>query len=184
MNLNAQIRERNGSNASRRLRNEGFLPAVVYGGNEPLAIAIKSSDAAQLLGSGERIVDVSIGERREHVLLREVQRDTFGTDVLHLDFMRVNDDQLVTVSVPLEFSGTPKGLIAGGVTEYSRIELPITCPAGLVPKCITVAIDHLGVGKVLHNDEIELPEGIKLAADLDPRGSVVTIRALKKRGGE
>lgn len=179
--IEAQVRERIGSNNSRTLRKRGRVPAVIYGSGDPIHISLDGAELGKLVEARRRVFDVQVDGQPQRVLMKDLQFDVFGSELLHVDLLRVTDDQVVQVLVPIEFSGTPKGLLQGGITEYTRYELEIQAPAGKVPSQLPVNIDHLEVGKVLHADEVALPDGVSLAPKLDPRGSIVGLRAAKKK---
>lgn len=183
MKLTAQIREGAGSHRARTLRKNGRIPATLYGNSDPASLSLEADAVNALIGSGERVVSIDVDGKSEQALLKDVQFDIYGMDVVHLDLQRVTDDQVVTTKVPLEFFGTPIGTIVGGVVEHHLVDLKVSGPASKIPSKVVVKIEHLELAKTLLVGEIELPEGVKPAARVDLRGPVVTIRALKKRGG-
>lgn len=180
--ISVEKRAHVGSSYSRQLRRAGRVPAVVYGAGEPEHVSIAMNDAASLLASRERVVTLELaGAKPQKVLVKDAHHDTFGDEIQHLDFQRVSDDTVVRLRVPLAFEGTAKGTLTGGITEVLRFELPIECKAKDVPLLMTIPVDELDVGKVLHAGILPLPKGVSLARGLDPKLPVVACRVTKRK---
>lgn len=161
MRLTAEIRTKPGTNASRKLRKQAKVPAVLYGSGESRPIALALADVDSLIASHQRTVEIELDGQVEQTLIQDVQFDTFGSEVLHLDFKRVSLDDVVQVIVALRFSGTPVGLLSGGIVDYHLVDLEIECKAGEIPTEIVVPIEQLEVGDILQINEVPLPEGVK-----------------------
>jgi large subunit ribosomal protein L25 len=164
LTLNAEPRAATGTKASRRLRREGIVPGNVYGHKQdPQAIQLKSDDVRHILHKGARVVDLAVGGNQEKALLSEVQWDTFSQHLLHVDFLRVDPDERVEVSVPVHLRGTAPGVLAGGILEQTHHELTVECLAVDIPTEIVVRIGSLHVGDTVHvSDLTELPTGVKV----------------------
>lgn len=160
-NLPALDRKEMGSAACRRLRRSGRVPASIYGhGQPPRMVSLDDEELRPILMSGAHVVSVNIDGQAETALLREVQWDTFGVFVKHVDLMRVDATQRIEVQIPLVLRGTAPGAIAGGLIEQPLHVLTIECSAIDIPDVIPVKIGHLEIGGVVHvRDLTDLPVG-------------------------
>jgi large subunit ribosomal protein L25 len=158
----AKSRKESGTSHCRRLRVEGIVPANVYGhGKDPVGITIPAEAARPLVMSGHKVVDLEIDGAEEKALLREVQWDTFGLHLLHLDFQRIDAKQRVLVDVPIHLKGTAPGATAGGVLEQPLHSLHIECLAVELPDEISVKIGTLEMGQAIHvRDLTDLPPSV------------------------
>lgn len=168
MSLKADIRDKTGSNATAALRKQGKLPAVVYGHKqEPISIAVDSHNFVEGLHHGQRLFSIAMGDRNETVLLKDVQYDYLGKNVIHVDLIRVDLSERVTVDVPLAFRGVAKGTLSGGILEEALTELSIECGVTAIPESIPVVVRELGIGDALHARDIVLPAGCVLMTPAD-----------------
>lgn len=166
--LKANVREQLGTRNSLRLRQEGKLPAVVYGHKkEPLAITLNAHDFVESLHHGNRIFDVDIDGDKDTLLVKDLQYDHLGRTVIHADLMRVNLSERVTVVVMLELRGTAAGTHMGGIIEEVMNSIEVECAVRDIPDSLPVNIKDLDVGQTLHAGQIELPEGFTLITDSD-----------------
>lgn len=167
--LKADKRDKSGSNYTARLRKEGKLPAVVYGHNKtPMSISINARDFINGLHHGQRLFSIALdGTKKETLLVKDVQYDYLGKDVIHVDMIRVDLSERVTVQVPLEFRGVAKGTTMGGILEETMTHLEIECGVTEIPESIAVIVRELGLNEGLHAKDIELPAGAVLKSDPD-----------------
>jgi large subunit ribosomal protein L25 len=164
----SQPRQPNGSAEVRRLRRNGLVPAVIYGHKEEtLAIALPQAELMNAIRRGVRVVDLHTQAKEEKALIKEVQWDHLGKELLHVDFARVSMDERITVSVPLELRGTAPGVNAGGLLDQPIHELSVECLAISIPESIRVNIGELQVGGVVHVRDLTLPPGVKVMTDPD-----------------
>lgn len=174
--LKGTRRERVGSRYAKRARESGQLPAVVYGhGQEPVAIELDFRDAVGHITKGEKVFTLEVeGMDKELVLLRDLQYDYLGTNLVHADFSRVNLKEKVTAHVHIVLKGDAKGLkTAGTVLTHPVTELTVECSISALPDHIDVNIDDLEAGGTIFAKDIELPEGVTLTGD--PEGVVAHI---------
>lgn len=163
LTLKAEIREHTGSKTVRRLRTKGMIPAIVYGHKkEPVAISLDAHNFAEGLHHGHRIMDIQIGKKKEKTIIKDLQYDYLGKNVIHVDLMRVSMTEMVKVTVPIELKGIAQGTHEGGIVEEHTDHLEVECVVTNIPETIIVPVKDLGVGQAIHAGEIELPEGIKL----------------------
>src|SRR3954447_5555853 len=164
--INVKPRAELGSRANKRLRDSGFIPGVIYGHKEAVVpVTLPKKEVVGHLTRGAHIFDLALDGKSEKVLVKEVQYDHLGLEVLHVDFARVSLDEKVEVTVPLELKGTPKGEAEGGVLQQILADLEIECLVTDIPASIKVNVDHLGVNESLHVSELKLPAGVKALQD-------------------
>ena len=164
IDLSVVAREKKGSRFSRRLRAAGKIPAVLYGSNEePVALAVESSALAALLKVGSRMVSLRLGKAKQPALIRELQHDVYGDDILHVDFSRVSLKEKLDIDVTVLLTGTAKGVMQGGVLEQRRDSIEVRCLPTAIPKHIEVDVSGLDIGDAVHVGDVPLPEGVELA---------------------
>ncbi|MHC4645779.1 MAG: 50S ribosomal protein L25 [Planctomycetota bacterium] len=164
--LKAQKREQTGSKSAASVRGEGRIPAIIYGhGQEPVAISLDAHSLVEGVHHGRRLFDVQIGRKREKLLVKDLQYDHLGKNIIHLDLMRVDVREMVRVTVPIELKGTARGTHEGGIIAEHVNRLEVECKVTEIPESIVVSVKDIGVGDTLHAGDIKLPEGVKLVSD-------------------
>lgn len=168
--LQVNKRDALGSLACRKLRAEGLIPANLYGhGEDNVNLSVSASEVTNLIKHGTKIVSLQ-GDVKDTALVREVQWDAFGIDVIHVDLTRVSKSEKVEVTLPVELHGEAPGANAGGLVSVGVHELVILCPANAVPEQIEVNVSALNVGDSIHASDITLPDGAELVT---PESEVV-----------
>ncbi len=163
--LKAEIREQTGSGHAAKVRKGGRIPAVVYGHKEePVSISLDAHNLVEGLHHGHRVMDVQIGKKQEKMIVKELQYDHLGRDIIHVDLMRVDVTETIQVAVPVELKGTAKGTHEGGVVEMHTSSLEIECKVTDIPEVIVVNVKEIGIGDTLHASGVELPSGVKLVS--------------------
>jgi large subunit ribosomal protein L25 len=166
--LVAQPRSSKGSREARRLRDQGMVPGVVYGhGEATLSVSLGADALYKAIRQGARVVDLEQGGKLEKALIRELQWDPLGHDILHVDFARVAADERITIEVRLELRGTAPGVTAGGSLDQPLHDLKVECLAISVPESIRVNIGELQIEGVIHVRDLVLPEGVVAVSDPD-----------------
>jgi large subunit ribosomal protein L25 len=163
--LKVELRETRGKRNARRNRRDGKLPAVLYGHEQDavsLLLPAEQFDAA--VRHGVRLVKLA-GAVDEQAFIREIQWDTWGTHVLHVDFTRVSEHEKVEVRVSVEIRGEAPGLRAGGIVKQLLHEVEIECEATAIPEKLLVNINQLQLGQAITVGQLELPPGIVLFAE-------------------
>ena len=169
LNLPAETRERAGKGASRALRREGRVPAVIYGGNEePVAIHVEEKLLIKQLGTGHffnSIVEVEVGGKTVRTLPKDVAFHPVSDRPLHADFLRLSANATIHVNVPVVFANeeASPGLKRGGVLNIVRHELELICQADKIPDDIAIDVTGLEVGASIHISHVKLPAGSKSA---------------------
>ena len=162
--LKAMERKEKGTRNNIFLRAEGKLPAVVYSaGKAGAMIAVEERVFKKLLTSGERVVSLDVGGKKSQALIKEVQYDSLGEHILHVDFNELKEGQKVRVKVTLVFRGVPKGASEGGLANIILHEVEVNCLPTAIPDKITVDLEGLGIGDAIHVSEIKYPEGVSFA---------------------
>jgi len=176
--LTATRREEKGSAAVRRLRRAEQVPAVLYGKDvEPVLLALPVGDVWEVVRRGHHMVDVSVEGDIAKALVREVQYDTFGREILHVDLVHVSLTDKVRVTVPVTLRGTARGVdVGGGVQEQQLHELEVECLATALPDAIEARVSDLEVGGAIHVRDLVLPEGVVVLAE--PGQVVVRVSAM------
>jgi large subunit ribosomal protein L25 len=166
--LVGEKREGRGTRGARRMRAEGRVPAVLYGHKEatvPLALA--GEELANAIRHGSRVVELKLDGGAQQALIREVQWDHLGKDLLHVDFIRVSKDERIHVAVPLEIRGIAPGVTGGGVLDQPMHTVRVECLAVAVPDSIRVNVSELQIGSAIHVRDLHLPPGVTVLDDPD-----------------
>jgi large subunit ribosomal protein L25 len=166
--LVVENRDLRGKLDNRRLRRSGKIPAVLYGhGLDNICLSVSSEALSLALKHGSRLVDLT-GAVSESAFIREMQWDTWGTHVLHVDLTRISADEVVEVTLTIELRGEAPGVRTGGVVDQLIHDVEISCPAGSIPEKLQVNINHLKLEESIKLADLTLPQGAKLLAeDLD-----------------
>jgi len=167
--LKAQKRTQLGSRASRQLRAEGKLPANIQGEGNHVDIAIDEREFLASRRAHVHLYDIDVDGEVESAVVRELQWDTFGDNLLHVEFKKVTRGVETESEVALEFTGMPKG----GVINHLVDHVTIRCIPSLIPDSLVVSVDGLEAGAHVKASDIRLPEGITLG--IDPGIDVATI---------
>jgi large subunit ribosomal protein L25 len=170
--INAEIREGAGKGASRRLRHQGKVPAVIYGGNiAPATLAIEHGPlyhATERESFFSSILEIKIEDgRTQKVVVRDVQHHPYKAQILHLDFMRVSDKEILRMSLPIHFTGEEEsdaGKTSGVVIQHLVTEIEIEALPGNLPSFLEVDLSNLELGGIVMLSEIQLPEGVEIPA--------------------
>jgi large subunit ribosomal protein L25 len=161
--LKAEIRSQHGSKDAARLRKQGRIPAVVYGHKkDPVSIALDAKSFAEELHRGRRLMNIQLDKGQETTLVKEVQYDYLGKDIIHVDLMRVDITEMVRVTIPIELKGVAKGTHEGGMVEVHSASIEVECRVTEIPERISVSIKEMAIGDSLHAKDLQLPEGVKL----------------------
>ena len=192
LTLPAETRERAGKGASRALRREGRIPAVIYGGKEePTTIHIEEKELVRQMGTGQfmnSIVEIEVGSDRVRTLPKDVALHPVTDRPTHVDFLRLAKGGKIEVSVPVVFINEEEspGLKKGGVLNVVRHDLELVCENDKIPGEIEIDVTGKEVGDSLHISEVTLPEGSESAiTDRDfTIATLVAPSALKKSEDE
>jgi large subunit ribosomal protein L25 len=177
LSLAAEKRVNTGKEVARKLRANKTVPGVIYGRDQdPETLTIPGRELLRLLqsaGSGNVIINLKVDTRRpEKVLLKEVQRHPVTSDVLHIDFLRVDPTKRLDVEIPLRIVGTAEGVKAGGVMAVVRRNVEISCLPDDIPPYIEVDVSALGINEAIHVSDLTLEKGEFVT---NPERTIVTV---------
>ena len=163
----AEPRSAQGRGAARAARRAGRIPGIVYGaGAEPVMVTVGAKELDRAIESGgfaNRLCDLKINGETTRVLPREIQRDPVSDHPLHIDFLRLSADSLVTIMVPTAYIDEEEspGLKRGGVLNIVRHDIELRVRADAIPESIVISLDGLDIGDSVHISGVSLPEGAK-----------------------
>jgi len=171
IHLVAELRSDSGKGASRRLRHQGLVPAIVYGGDsDPVQISIAHNKFMHELDHETiytQVVELQVGDKTQEVILRDLQRHPYKNKVLHADFFRIDKNTPIKIVVPIHVLNAEEcvgvkmdgGMVTQVVTEIEIIALPKD-----LPESLEIDVENLHLGESLHLSDIKMPEGVELTA--------------------
>ncbi|HEY8668332.1 MAG TPA: 50S ribosomal protein L25 [Tepidisphaeraceae bacterium] len=175
--VNATPRSELGSRPNKRLRDAGFVPGVIYGHKEAVVpVSLPKRELVNHLTRGAHLFDLSLDGKSEKVLVKEVQYDHLGMEVIHIDFARVSLDEKVEITVQLELKGEPKGEADGGVLQQIINELELECVVTDIPDIIRHNVTDMALNDVLHIKDLKLPPNVRCTQD--PELIVATVKEI------
>jgi len=182
--LVAEFRETQGKGASRRLRHEGKVPAILYGGHSEARKLTLSHQKLLIMLDNERfystILSLKVGEQTQNAILKDVQRHPYKNAIVHIDFQRVEDNQLIRMKVPLHFTGaavSPGVKTQGGIVSHMRNEVEVSCLPKDLPEFLEVDMSGLSLNESIHLSQLTLPAGVELIALAKEDAAVVAIHS-------
>lgn len=188
--LDTTTRSDFGKGASRRLRKEGLVPAIIYGGGaDPVAVNLEHRVITKHLNNDafySAIIKLTVDGKSEKAVLRDIQHHPYKAVIMHLDFLRVKSDQELTMHVPLHFLNEEEcvGVKAGGSISKIDMEIEVACLPADLPEFIEVDVADVELGGSLHISDVKLPEGVRsiaLSHGEDHDRAIVSVHAT--RGG-
>jgi large subunit ribosomal protein L25 len=182
--LVAEFRETQGKGASRRLRHEGKVPAILYGGHSEARMLTLSHQKLQIMLDNERffstILNLKVGDQTQAAILKDVQRHPYKNAIVHIDFQRVEDNQKIRMSIPLHFVGaavSPGIKSQGGIVAHMRNEVEVSCLPKDLPEFIEVDLSGLSLNESIHLSQLKIPDGVELLALSKEDAAVVAIHS-------
>ncbi len=192
LTLAAETRDRAGKGASRALRRDGRVPAVIYGANlEPVSIHLEEKYLTKLLSTGHfmnSVFMIDVAGKATRTLPKDVQFHPVSSRPIHVDFLRIGEHSKVTVSVPVRFTDEEEspGITRGGVVNIVRHDLELICDAAEIPDEIVISLKNFDVGDSIHISAVQLPAGVESAiTDRDYTiATLVAPSALRSEAGD
>ena len=191
MKVVAYERSVQGTGASRRLRNSGKTPGIIYGGTElPQAVELDHNALFHALKKEafhSSVLEIEVAGKVQQALLRDYQMHPFKPLVLHVDFQRVDAKQKIHVRVPLHFKGdeiSPAVKLGGGVVNHVFNDLEISCLPADLPEFIEVDLSKIEVGHSIHAKDLTLPKGVVLSLHVEQDNPVVAVARLPSVSAE
>jgi large subunit ribosomal protein L25 len=164
-----------GTKFARRLRAQGRIPAIIYGHKQaPTPISMTRESVWEMIKKQTHLAELEMdGGGPETVLVREIQWDHLGKEIIHLDFARVSASDSIETEVRIDLRGTAPGAAEGGILEQLIHSIEVTCRADAIPDNIKVDISELHIDGEIHVKDLKLPEGVTVKAD--PESLVVHV---------
>jgi len=188
--LIAETREDQGKGASRRLRRQGKVPAIIYGaGRPPRALAFDHNKVIKQLENESfysSILNIKVRDNSQAAILKDMQRHPAKNQIMHMDFQRIVEDQEIKMNVPLHFIGedvAPGVKVGGGKVSHHMTEVEIVCLPKHLPEYIDLDISEVELDEMLYLSDIKLPEGVEmpaLAQGPEANRPVVSIHIIKE----
>jgi large subunit ribosomal protein L25 len=182
--LVAEFRETQGKGASRRLRHQGKVPAILYGGHADARALTLNHQKLLIMLDNERfystILNLKVGDQTQAAILKDVQRHPFKNAIVHIDFQRVEENEKIRISIPLHFTGaavSPGVKSQGGLVSHMRTEAEVTCLPKDLPEYIEVDISGLSLNESIHLSQLKIPDGVTLVELAKDDAAVVAIHS-------
>lgn len=170
--LEVSRREQTGKEVAKKLRREGKVPAVVYGGHrEPVAITVDRKAVSELIQKSEHgirsvfLLKMAGSDQQRHAMIKELTINPISRKLEHIDFVRVVMDEKVKVTVPVHLNGTARGVKEGGLLDFQVRELHVECLPNAIPDSIEVDVAPLGGHDYYRIKDLTLPEGVRVLDD-------------------
>ncbi|WP_188066746.1 50S ribosomal protein L25 [Brevibacillus brevis] len=179
--LQAQSREKKTGNAVKVLRNEGWVPGIMYGsevGNKPIQVKGRELDAALRHQSTNKPFRLSVDGNMHDVMVYELQRHPLQGNILHADFKKINMNEKIHTSVPVLMTGDPEL----GVATLVRHSVEVTCLPGNIPESFLVDVDGFNIGDVVLVGDLTVPPGVELG--LDSTEVLISVLPVKAKSEE
>jgi large subunit ribosomal protein L25 len=182
--LVAEFRETQGKGASRRLRHDGKVPAILYGGHTAARTLTLNHQKLLIMLDNERfystILNLKVGDQTQAAILKDVQRHPYKNAIVHIDFQRVEENEKIRISIPLHFTGaavSPGVKSQGGIVSHMRNETEVSCLPKDLPEFIEVDISGLSLNESIHLSQLKIPEGVVLVELAKEDAAVVAIHS-------
>lgn len=169
--LNAQVRNDSGKGASRRLRREGKVPAIMYGGGQPpVGLVLEQNPLRHSLENEafySHILTVNVDGQPVQAVLKDLQRHSYRPIILHMDLQRISETEELRMHVPLHFIGeavAPGVKLGGGIISHLVTDVEVSCLPRHLPEYLEVDVSNLQLNQTLHLSDVKLPEGVRILA--------------------
>ena len=165
-NLKATKREKITSGSNNKLRGQGFIPAILYGGNNPNQnISVSKKEISQIVKSDtflSKVLEIEVDGKKEKVIPRDVSFHVISEEPIHIDFMRIVSGKKIILEIPVKFTNHPDspGLKRGGVLNIVRRKVELKCPAENIPDEIVVDLTGTDIGTSIKISSVKLPENV------------------------
>lgn len=171
VHLNAEPRSDSGKGASRRLRHQGLVPAIVYGGDrDPAMISIAHNEFIHELNNDSiytQVIELRVGEKKQDVILRDLQRHPYKNKIMHADFFRIDENKPINIMVPIQLANADICVgvkMDGGQLMQQTTEIEIIALPRDLPEYLEIDVENLHLNDALHLTDVKLPEGVQIPA--------------------
>ena len=187
-NLIAEMRDDQGKGASRRLRRQGKVPAIIYGaGREPRSLMFDHNKVLQQLEDPSfysSILNIKVGDKSRAAVVKDIQRHPAKQRILHIDLQRIVEDEKIKMQIPIHYLGEEEAVgvkLGGGTVSKLMTELEISCLPKDLPEFLEVDISELELDQMLNVSDIKLPEGTEITELLiEQNPAIVSIQEIKE----
>jgi large subunit ribosomal protein L25 len=187
-NLIAEMRDDRGKGASRRLRHQGKVPAIIYGaGREPRALMFDHNKVLRELENASfysSILTIKVGDKSRAAIVKDIQRHPSKKQILHIDLQRIVEDEKIRMQIPIHFLGEEEAVgvkIGGGSVSRLMTEIEVSCFPKDLPEFLEVDISELELDQMLYVSNISLPKGVEVSEILlEQDQAIVSIHEIKE----
>ena len=187
-NLIAEMRDDQGKGASRRLRRQGKVPAIIYGaGREPRSLMFDHNKVLQQLEDPSfysSILNIKVGDKSRAAIVKDIQRHPAKQRILHIDLQRIVEDEKIKMQIPIHYLGEEEAVgvkLGGGTVSKLMTELEISCLPKDLPEFLEVDISELELDQMLNVSDIKLPEGTEISdLIIEQNPAIVSIQEIKE----
>jgi len=174
LTLEVSRREKTGKEVAKKLRRDGKIPAIVYGGHrEPVAVSVDLKTVSELVKKSEHgvrsifLLQLAGSDQKRHAMIKEITINPISRKMIHIDFVRVIMDEKVRVVVPIHIQGTAKGVKEGGLLDWQVRELHIECLPGQIPDSIDLDVTELAFNHFYRISDLEIADGLRVLDDVE-----------------
>ncbi|MFP4375593.1 MAG: 50S ribosomal protein L25 [Spirochaetales bacterium] len=184
--LTAAARPERKTGASRRLRRDGKIPAVIYGHREPIAVSLDATEFGREFRviSESQIIQLHVDGETYDVLIKDYQEDILTGDILHLDFFEIEAGKSLRTHIAIHVHGTSAGVREGGILEQPLHEVEIECLPKDIPDAFDLDVSGLNIGDSLHVSDLPVQDGVSVLTNEDSVIALVTMPRLEVEGPE
>lgn len=167
--LTGSLRTELRKGATKRLRREGMIPAIIYGHSAPVAISVPSNEFEKKYHtlSESIIITIQVDGKDYDVLIKDYQENTMRGEITHLDFFEIEQGKKLRTNVPLHTEGTAKGIKEGGILDVAMHDVEIECFPKDIPSQLIVNVEGMEIGDSRHVSDIAVPEGVVILSSPD-----------------
>jgi large subunit ribosomal protein L25 len=174
--LKGKLRPGSGSADARRIRAEGWTTGNLYGhGEKNVSFVVPQYDLNRLVHEGHHLLHLDFGAVKDVGIMKELQFDTYGDKITHIDFVRVSLDEVIETNVEVRAIGNAKGVASGGTLDIIRHEVPVRGKARDLPEHVDLEVDALGLGDAIRAKDVKLPAGVEIL--LTPEDAIIVVHA-------
>ena len=178
--LSAEIRKELKKSGAKKTRKSGKIPAVIYGHNDPVNIAVDEKEFTKKFEkiSENTIITINVDKESYDVLVKNYQDDILTQKIQHIDFFEIEKGKTLKTNVPIHVEGSAKGVREGGLLDVRLHELEVECLPKDIPESLVVNVNELEAGDAIHVEDIEVPEGVKVLNMMEQ--TVVSVTLVKQ----
>lgn len=172
LTLEVSRRDKTGKEVAKKLRQQGRIPAIVYGGHrDPVPVSVDLKTVSELVKKSDHgvrsifLLEMAGSDQKRHAMIKDITIDPISRKMIHIDFVRVMMDEKVKTVVPVALKGTPKGVKEGGLLDWQVREVHIECLPGLIPDSIELDVTGLEFNHFVRIGDLKAPEGVRILDD-------------------